>query len=250
MIHREERGDVVVLRMEHGKVNAMDAEFCAAFLSQLDRLRDLNARAVVLTAKGSTFSAGVDLIRILNGGPPYIEQFLPLLTEALVKLFTFPRPLIAAINGHAIAGGFILACACDVRIMVEGGGRLGMPELIVGVPLPAIAMEVLRYAVPAPHLAQLAYCGRTVTPAEALAMGMVEELVPESQLFSHAFRTANQMAAIPEETFRMTKRELRAPFIERFDRERSRIDAEVVANWCSPGTIERIKAYVARSLRK
>jgi len=250
MIHREDRGDVTVLRMEHGKVNAMDIELCAAFSAELDDLRKKNVRSIVLTSKGSAFSAGVDLVRLVNGGRGYIEQFMPALTDALFKVFTFPRPIIAAMNGHAIAGGFILACACDVRIMVEGGGRLGMPELLVGVPLPAIAMEVLRFAVPAPYLAQLAYFGRTVTPTEALRIGMVEEVVPENQLLGHAFRTANQMAAIPEKPFEMTKRELRAPYIERFEAERARLDVEVLQTWCSPQTFNAIKAYVTRTLRK
>lgn len=250
MIHREDRGDVTVLRMERGKVNAIDLELCAAFSRELDSLIKQDVRSIVLTSKGSTFSAGVDLVRLVEGGPSYIEKFLPALTGALLKVFSFPRPIIAAMNGHAIAGGFILACACDVRIAVEGSGRLGMPELLFGVPLPAIAMEVLRFAVPASHLAQLAYFGRTVTPVEALRMGMIEEVVPENQLLGHAFRTANQMAAIPDKPFELTKRELRAPYLERFERERAKLDAEVLETWCSPQTLESIKAYIARSLRK
>jgi enoyl-CoA hydratase len=236
--------------MEHGKVNAIDLELCTAFSTQLDSLKKQNVRSVVLTAKGSTFSAGVNLVRLVDGGRSYIEQFFPALTEALLRVFSFPRPIIAAMNGHAIAGGFILACACDVRIVVEGAGRLGMPELLVGVPLPAIAMEVLRFAVPAPHLAQLVYFGQIVTPLEALRMGMVEEVVPENQLFGHAFRIANQMATIPNKPFAMTKRALRAPYIERFERDRDKLDAEVLETWSSPQTLDSIKAYIARSLRR
>jgi enoyl-CoA hydratase len=250
MIHREDRGDVAILRMENGKVNAMDIELCAAFSAELDRLLKEDVRSVVLTSKGTTFSAGVNLVRLVQGGTNYIEEFLPALTEALFKVFTFPRPIIAAVNGHAIAGGFILACACDVRIMGEGAGRVGMPELLVGVPLPAIAMEVLRFAVPAPHLAQLAYFGRTVTPAEALQMGILEEVVPENHLLAHAFRTANHMAAIPDKPFQITKRQLRASYVERFEAERAKYDAEILQTWCSPHTLESIKAYIARALRK
>ena len=127
MIHREDRGDVTILRLERGKVNAMDIELCNAFSAELDELLKRNVRSIVLTSKGSTFSAGVDLIRLINEGQGYVEKFFPALTEALLRVFTFPRPIIAAMNGHAIAGGFILACACDVRIMVEGTARLGMP---------------------------------------------------------------------------------------------------------------------------
>ena len=250
MIHHEYRGDVTVLRMEHGKVNAIDLELCADFSNQLDNVIRQNGRSVVLTAKGSTFSAGVDLVRLADGGRPYIEKFLPALTGALVKVFAFPRPIIAAVNGHALAGGFILACACDVRIATEGSGRIGMPELLVGVPLPAIVMEILRFAVPAPHLAQLAYFGRTVTPVEALRMGMVDEVVPENHLLSHAFRTANQLASVPDKPFQITKREIRAPYLERFERQRAKLDAEVLETWCSAQTLDAIKSYVARALRK
>jgi enoyl-CoA hydratase/carnithine racemase len=250
MIHQEQRGDVTVLRIEHGKVNAIDLDLCADFSNQLEGLIQQNVRSVVLTAKGSTFSAGVDLVRLAEGGRPYIEKFLPALTDVLVKLFAFPRPIIAAVNGHALAGGFILSCACDVRIAIEGSCRIGMPELLVGVPLPAIVMEILRFAIPAPQLAQLAYFGRAVTPVEALRMNILDEVVPENHLIAHAFRTANQMATIPDKAFKITKRELRAPYIERFERERAKLDAEVLETWCSAQTLDAIKSYIARSFQK
>jgi enoyl-CoA hydratase len=250
MIHREDRGDVAILRMERGRANAIDIELCAAFSTELDNLQKQNVRSVVLTSKGSIFSAGVDLVRLVDGGRSYVEKFLPAFSEMVFKLFTFPRPVIAAINGHAIAGGFILACACDVRIMVEGTGQIGMPELLVGVPLPSIVIEVLRFAVPTQHLAQLAYFGRLVEPTEGLRLGMLEEVVPEKHLLGHAFRIANQMAAIADGPFLMTKHELRAPFVERFEAQRARVDAEVLSTWCASKTLDLIKTYIARTLRK
>ena len=74
----------------------------------------------MLTGTGTVFSAGVDLRRLTEGGRDYVQAFLPLLGDAFFKTFTFPKPLIAAVNGHAIAGGCILACACDYRIMSAG----------------------------------------------------------------------------------------------------------------------------------
>src|SRR5690349_13241143 len=96
-----------------------------------------------MTGSGSSFSAGVDLFRIVNQGPGYGRQFLPVLDDFLRKTLTFPKPVIAAINGHAIAGGCILAAACDYRIMTDGQGRIGIPELAVGVPFPALPLQIM-----------------------------------------------------------------------------------------------------------
>ena len=101
MIHIERDGDVIVLRIEHGKVQAMDLELMIAFSGILDELRSLTPGAVILTGSGSAFSAGVDLLRLLEGGPDYVKKFIPALCDSVQKLFTFPRPVIAAVNGHA-----------------------------------------------------------------------------------------------------------------------------------------------------
>ena len=149
MITTESRDHVTVVRLEHGKVNAFDIELMRGWVSELSRLEQADTRAVVLTGTGTVFSAGVELRRLTDGGRDYVKAFLPLLGDAFFKTFTFPKPLVAAVNGHAIAGGCVLACACDYRVMAEGKGRIGTPELSVGVPFPSMALEILRLVVPA-----------------------------------------------------------------------------------------------------
>src|SRR5262247_2739820 len=161
MIHIEREGAVSVLRIEHGKVQAMDLELMTAFSETLDELRSSKPGAVIITGTGTAFSAGVDLPRVLDGGVDYVKKFIPSLCDGVQKLFTFPRPVIAAVNGHAIAGGCILVCACDYRIMAEGSARLGVPELLVGVAFPPIVLEVLRFALPNEHIQKLVYLGQT-----------------------------------------------------------------------------------------
>src|SRR5688572_29780509 len=124
MIHREVQNGVTVLRMEHGKVNAVDTDLC----NELSEHFRKDARAIVLTGTGSTFSADVDLLKVLDGGTDYIIGFIGALSRALRVLFEFSRPVVAAVNGHAIAGGCIIACCCDHRMMSEGTGRIGVPE--------------------------------------------------------------------------------------------------------------------------
>ena len=103
------------------------------------------ARAVVITGSGSVFSAGVDLQRIVAGGPSYVREFLPALSDSFMAIFDHPGPVVAAVNGHAIAGGCVIAAACDVRLMAHG--KIGLAELSVSVPFPPVAMEIMRYAV-------------------------------------------------------------------------------------------------------
>ena len=98
MIQRDDIDDVIVLRMDHGKANAMDLEFCQALIGVLDELEAHDSRPVVLTGSGRIFSAGVDLIRVVNEDNAYLEAFYPVLVDAFTRLFAFQRPLVAAVN--------------------------------------------------------------------------------------------------------------------------------------------------------
>ena len=136
MLDVEQRSGVALVRLRHGKVNALDLELLQALTAAL---RDVDeSAAVVITGTGTAFSAGVDLQRILAGGPSYVQEFLPALSAAFMAIFDRPGPVLAAINGHAIAGGCVIAAACDVRVMSQG--KIGLAELSVGVPFPPSAM--------------------------------------------------------------------------------------------------------------
>lgn len=237
MIEREEREGITILRLAHGKASAMDVELLQALIDALDAAA--NASAIVLTGTGSIFSAGVDLFRLTKEGAPYVERFFPLLRDAFVKLFELPVPVVAAVNGHAIAGGCVLTCACDYRIMADGNGRIGVAELLVGVPFPEIALRIMQYAVP--NVAPLVMTGRTVLPQEARTVGLVDEVVDAAALMERAHTMAQQFAAIPRESFRLTKQYLRGLGAD---------DAAALKVWSDPAIHEQIKAYLVRTVKK
>jgi enoyl-CoA hydratase len=141
MLEVEQRSGVAVVRLRHGKVNALDLELLQALTAALREVDE--SAAVVITGTGTAFSAGVDLQRIVAGGPSYVQEFLPALSAAFMAVFDRRGPVLAAINGHAIAGGCVIAAACDVRVMSQG--KIGLAELSVGVPFPPSAMEILRH---------------------------------------------------------------------------------------------------------
>jgi enoyl-CoA hydratase len=248
MIISERRGSVAVLRMEHKRANALDVELCGALRSAFREVGQSDARAVVLTGTGHIFSAGADLFRVLDGGDDYIGAFLPALSSALMEMFTFPRPVVAAINGHAIAGGCILACACDYRLMADGRGTIGVPELVVGVPFPITALEILRFAVPGQHLQRLAYVGQTLLPQASLEAGLVDDVIDAHRLLDRACELADQIGAIPSRSFRTAKRWLRQAAIDRIERHAQDADPEVTGVWRQPETYAAVRAYLDRTL--
>src|SRR5262249_10864255 len=151
-------------------------------------------------------------------------------------LFTFPKPVIAAVNGHAIAGGCIIALSCDIRLMAEGRGTIGVPELLVGVPFPTVPMEIVRFAVPRQKLQSLIYTGRTLSASDALAAGLVDELVAPDALPTRAHELARQLAQIPAATYRLTKQALRAEAMERIEKMSERQDQAALEVWSAPKT--------------
>ena len=246
MIELTEQGGVAVLRLADGKVNAMSLEFCEALTARFTELS--SARAVVLTGTGRIFSAGVDLLRLSEGGASYVHKFLPALCAMFAAVFSHAAPVVAAINGHAIAGGCVLACAADRRLMAREGGRIGVTELLVGVPFPPVAMEIMRDATAPQLFADAILSGATFTPLEALARGWVHEVVESPALLERAIEAANALAALPPKAFALSKRQIRQPALQRM--HVADVDAAVEQIWTAPETLARVHDYVARTLRK
>jgi enoyl-CoA hydratase len=249
MIHREQHQDVTVLRIEHGKVQALDLELCNAIAETFEAVDAWSeARAVVLTGTGSSFSGGVDLKRVLDGGAKYVDEFLTALDRAFHALFACPKPVVAAINGHALAGGMVLSCASDVRIMAECNGRMGVTELAVGVPFPWLALEIVRVSTPVEHLQELLYFAETYSPQAALARGLVDEVVPAERLMPRALEVAAKLAKIPQPAFALPKRQLRQPSLDLWKHQTAH-EHMVRMAWRDPATHAGIRAFL-ESLKK
>ena len=248
MIHLEDRDGIAVLRIEHGKANTLDMELCNAIVTAFDDANE--ARAVVLTGTGTIFSAGVDLFRVLKGGKSYIEAFVPAMCRAFERVFVHSAPVVAAANGHAIAGGCLLVAAADQRLMVDGTARIGIPELQVGVPFPPIALEIMRFATAPQHFQTVVLRADTYRSSDALGLGLLDEVVAPDMLLDRALSTAERLASVPRETFAITKREIRRPALARIRALELTVAEEVRAQWLEPRTLDGIRGYLDRTISK
>ena len=240
----ENRDGIAVAWLEHGRVNALDGDFLRDIAATMHEIEESDSRALVLTGRGPTFSAGADLRKVLDGGRDYIFGSVSALTECFESVFTFKKPAVAAVNGHAIAGGCILACACDYRVM--SAGTIGVSELAVGVPFPTYALEIMRFATGPEHFQELVYLAQTYPPERALEKGLIDEVVGPNDLIGRALVIAQQMADIPSASFELTKRAVRQPALDRIERYTSEFEDQVKELWVSDEVTSSIKGFMAR----
>ena len=246
----ETSGQVAVLPMRAGKANAIGTAFLDRLSAQLDAVESSGAAALVLTGEGRAFSAGLDLVEVTALDRPGLERFIRRFSEVMLRVFSLPLPVVAAINGHAIAGGCVLALQADVRIAAGGDFRIGLNEVQLGLGLPALVMETLRCQVPQVALGPVALEGRLLSPEEARALGLVEAVVPPEDLLAEARARAATLAALPAPAFGQIKRALRAPAADAI----RRVEREDARRWVdtafSGPARERLAEVVARLARR
>jgi enoyl-CoA hydratase len=227
-------GEVAVLELDQGAVNALDLELVEHITATLAGVDG----PLVLTGRGRAFSAGVDLRRIVEDGDDYIERFLHALSRAFHAVFTYPHPTVAAVNGHAIAGGCVFALACDFRLM--SAGTIGLTELPVGVAFPRIALEIVRHAL-GPQASKTILFGETVGRDDAHRLGLIDEVAAPHELLEHATTVAAKLARTPANLYARTKLELRTPALNAAAREPD----GALAVWTAPETKARLADFLA-----
>jgi enoyl-CoA hydratase len=237
MIETTDQDGVAVLRLSNGPVNALDLDLLTELPAALANVAD--AKAVVLTGAGKCFSAGVDLKRIIEDGPVYVEQFIPALGAAALALFEHPKPTVAAVNGHALAGGCVLTAAADYALM--SGGTIGLTELTAGVAFPVVPLEIMRHAV-GPRVSSLVLTAKTLKPEGAQAIGLVDEVVAPEELVPRAIERAAKLATIRSDVYALSKQQLQQPAKARID---AGDDRQVIEMWGSQATRDFLAEFMA-----
>jgi enoyl-CoA hydratase len=210
LISTEERG-ILTLQIDNPPAHALSKRLVSELGAALDGLQKAQPRALILTSSGERFfSAGLDLIELYGLERPAIEAFSRELQQMFLRIFRFPFPVVAALNGHAIAGGAVLALTADRRLLARGDHLFGLNEVQVGLPLPGALFEIVRGAMGAQHAPEALLEGKNFGVDDALRVGFVHEVVERSELFARAFAIAEKLAQVSGKAYQRMKELLHA----------------------------------------
>ena len=238
----ERVGEAMVLRMRAGKANAMGPAWLDRMETLLDDALAARTRALVITGYEGFFSAGLDLPVLDALDDEAMGAFMSGFSRTMLRIFELPMPVVAAVNGHAIAGGCVLAAACDLRLM--SGGTIGLSEMRVGVPFPAVPLEVMRHLM-GPAVWRLVWDAELLDPAAAQAIGLIDEVVAPESLLDAALAAAARLARISPEVFAYTKRQLQGPARDRLASVSQADEDASTQMWASPAVLAAINGFMS-----
>jgi Delta3-Delta2-enoyl-CoA isomerase len=238
---------IATVIIRRGKVNALNGETIACLRDRFEAAeRDETVRAVILTGAGKFFSFGFDIPEFLTFTPDAFTKYLQTFTDFYRYVFAFPKPVIAAINGHAVAGGCMVALACDYRVMSAGRATIGLNEISFGSSVFAGSVEMLRFWTGSAAASQILFGGSLYPATDALALGLVDEVVAADAVVPTARSRALTRVAAKQPAYGEIKQLLRAPVLEAIARcEAASID-RFVKIWYSPATWRELENITIR----
>jgi len=235
LVSIERHGEIVILRIDRPPANAIDVDLCGSMERQFQAAMDGEPGALVLTGgSGPFFCGGLDLKVVPYYTTEQQRKMILAINRMVARLYACPVPLVAAINGHAIAGGFILALMADYRVGPTGPALFGLTEARAGIAFPAGTMIVLQAEL-APHqVRQITLQARNFGPEEAVERGVLDELGSPESVLERALEVANDMGTMPANGYRRIKHQVRAATIAQLEQLEASGDDPLLAGWLSP----------------
>ncbi len=235
---------LVTVRLNRAHGNAINLDLVDELTATFRRLEsDDSVRGVRLAAAGKLFSPGLDLQELIELQRPEMARFLERFNACILSLYTFSKPLVAAIHGHAIAGGCVLTLTADWRVLAHEK-MIGLNEVRVGVPFPYGVAMILRESVPQRHLEEIALFGRNYRGDEAVQVGLVHEVHAAEGFDGHCIARLQALADKDPAAFAITKRYLRAMTVEHIMADEARLESDFLDRWYSHSTRAKIRAIV------
>jgi enoyl-CoA hydratase len=217
-IRIEHDAALAVLTIDRPPVNAIDLQVLRDADQALQRLAMRGeTRALVVTGAGRAFSAGLDLKRVPAYSRDEQREVMQTLNRVVTRLYGLPMPTVAAVNGHAIAGGLVLVLACDYRVCTAAPCRIGLTEARAGIPFPVAPMAVVKAEL-APEVARrMTLVAQNTDPEQALRYGVVDELQPPAEVMARASARARELGAIAATAYAQIKRQLRGAVLDHLE---------------------------------
>jgi enoyl-CoA hydratase len=235
------------LIMDRGP-NALDRPLVDDLRGAVARLADRGGEPILLRSSHPTiFSPGWDLKVLAHAPREELQTYLAAFNRLIYELFSYPGSTAAAVNGHAVAGGCLLAMACDLRVMAAGGARIGLSEVNLGVPVPAGCVRMLRARLAPWVVDQLIFGGDGITADEARVYGLVQKTSSADGVVRVAEQALSSLAAKPRSAVMRSKAFLFAEVWQQMEAASAAEDDAFLDSWFEPETLERVQS-IARSL--
>lgn len=208
LIRIEYRDRVAILKLNRGITNALNLQLVNQLAENLQKVRDdSDVHSLVLGSSNEKFfSIGFDIPELFKLTRKDFRVFYQAFNQVCIDLYTLPKPTIAAITGHAIAGGCILALCCDYRFIAEGRKLMGLNEIKLGIPVPYPGDCILRHVAGTRNAREISGTGEFYHPEELLQMGMVDQVLSLEQVLPKSIEKAKFLGALPHKAFGMIKR--------------------------------------------
>lgn len=226
LVETEIKDGIARIVLNRGKVNAINMEMVDHIRDAFEKIReDDKARSIVFTGNGKFFSFGFDIPELLTYTREDFVLFLTNFTDLYSYIYLYPKPVIGALNGHTIAGGCMLALACDFRIMMAGKGKIGLNEVNIGASVFAGAAEMTKFLIGGKNAHEVLLGGEMLDTENALRLGLVDKVVPEERFVEEIENTAREYAGKNQAAFASIKRLIRQPVADQIiDRETDSIN--------------------------
>jgi enoyl-CoA hydratase/carnithine racemase len=206
-ISKEDRDQVVILKLAHDDTNPLNAELIQELAEELRRVKtNPEVSGLVLgSANDKFFSIGFDIPNLYELSRSDFAVFYHAFNSFCLELYTFPKPTVAAITGHAVAGGCILALCCDYRFIADGRKLMGLNEIKLGMPVPYPADRILRQIIGHRCARDVLESGEFYNPNKLLQFGMVDEILPLGQVIPMSIEKARSLGDLPQGAYAAIK---------------------------------------------
>jgi enoyl-CoA hydratase/carnithine racemase len=236
-----------IVTLDRGRVNALNGPTVRELSECLARLaEDESVRGLILTGAGKFFSFGFDIPEFLGFTKEAFVDYLTSFTDFYTQVFVFPKPVVAAVNGHAIAGGCMVAMACDVRLMTSGKGKISLNEITFGASVFAGCVAMLKHWVGGRNAERILFSGDMYDAEEAQRLGLVEEVAPPGDLMTRAAEHARRLAGQDAVAFASIKKLIRGPIADEMRRREADSVLEFADIWYSEATWKRLETIKIR----
>lgn len=244
-IKSDRDGELLILTLARGKANPLNAAMVEELITAFEAAADADVRGVVLASdRPRFFSSGFDVDEVFNYDHDRMKEFFSRFIDLYEGILRLPKPVVAAVSGHAFAGGAVLALACDARVMAEGGFGFALNEVNLGVVVPSGFVRMAVAAVGARNAREIILEGKTIPPARALEMGLADAVVVPEAVLQRAVARARELAAKPPIAFRAVKQLfLEASGLTEASSDRLTL-SQFVEHWFSPEATEHKQALV------